>query len=312
MSIQNNSDAANVAAVSGFYGPGAWAAWICSLTSTWYTLLLRPKLTGCSDLIVTLLYTNWAAVELLKQVNSENRSETYASLGAAMTITFWGWCHAVLQVSVCILAVPRSSVTRRRALFAISGVIVPTFASMRVVWGTFIADGTLFTRSLPAGLAHDELESWYSESYDLAATVVGLAFHTIILVLVSDMFWIARPGVFATMCTYGFLGIFALAIYSAYRYSPGFVRPCSPQSIGEADQAFAVLCGLAALVYQIGPDIWNETGPSLWHRARDCYAQRQISGARRALYDEQLSSMYMSLYPIRPRLETAFEFPNHD
>lgn len=311
MDVPNNNDPANVAAVSGFYGPGAWAAWLCSLTSAWYTLLLRPRATGCSDLIATLLYTNWAAIEFLKQAISGKSNDSYASLGAAATITFWGWCHVILQINVCMLFVPHCKASRQRTLFAIAGVFIPTFASMWVIWDTFIAHGTLLARSLPEDLNHNGLGLWYSSSHDLAATTFGLIFHVILFALVSDMFWITKPGFYATMCTYCFFGMFALTVYSTYRHSPGFVRPCSPQSISEADQAFAVLCGLAALVYQVGPDIWYRTGPDYYYGVLQCYPyeqQRKLRARRHDPYQNQslLTNFPGATYPSVPSLENVW------
>ncbi|KAG9204735.1 hypothetical protein G6514_000519 [Epicoccum nigrum] len=194
MDTSGDSDPANVAAVSGFYGPGAWAAWICSLTSAWYTLLLQPKVGVSSDLVVSLLYTNWAAVEFLKQLGQGTQDISQASLGAAATVTLWGWCHNILQINVCLLFVPHSSASRRRVFFALSGVFIPTLATLWIIAHSVFAQGTQVAQPFPKHLPRDDIDFWYADSRDLTATILGLAFHASLLALVSDMYWITKPG----------------------------------------------------------------------------------------------------------------------
>lgn len=261
MATDPNSDPANVAAVSGFYGPGAWTAYICSLTSAWYTLLFRPEASGSSDLIVSLLYANWAAIDLLLHVTSKDPKTSYASVAAASTITMWALEQIVMQIAICAIMTPLSQPTKRRLYLCVAGVLVPSIAAVWLIWDMFIAK---VPHSLPPGLHGSDLETWYDGLDEDVSVVFGFNFYAAILVFVCNKVWSVRPGLRALLCSWGFSGLYALALYFGYQHSPNFIRACAPQGISEPDQAFALLCGLTALVYQVGSDAWLRT-TAIWY-----------------------------------------------
>ncbi|USP78059.1 hypothetical protein yc1106_05333 [Curvularia clavata] len=53
--------------ISGFYGPGAWAAWVILLVSSWIPIFLNDYESN-THFIASALYTNWAAIDLLRHL----------------------------------------------------------------------------------------------------------------------------------------------------------------------------------------------------------------------------------------------------
>ncbi|KAF9692901.1 hypothetical protein EKO04_009036 [Ascochyta lentis] len=263
MEVNSNIDPANIASVSGFYGPGAWSAWISSLASAWYTIITRPDASGSSDIVVTLLYTNWAAVDLLVKITSKPENASYAAVAAATTITLWGSVHVIMQIAVCVTIIPAIEPPRRRLLLCVVGSFIPFLASVWATWDTLIAYNTTAPPSTSPSQSSDS-DFWYSDFDDGYWTTCGFMFHGLILTLVCNHLWLVKPGFRALICSWCFIGSFALTVYIGYQSSPGFIKPCAPQSIHEPDQAFALLCGLAALVYQVGPDAWHRIKDK-WH-----------------------------------------------
>lgn len=264
MEIGPNSDPANVAAVSGFYGPGAWSAYLCSLTSAWYTILVHPDTPGNSDLIVSLLYANWAAIDLLVHVVSHDPKTSYASVAAAATITVWALPQTVMQTATLLMIGSSDKVTGRRVMFTVAGSIIPFIGT---VW--LIHDITLRRppRALPPGISSDGLTIWYIRFDEEASEISGFMIYAGVLVMVLARLWSIKPGFGAIVCSWAFCSLHAGALYLGSRYSTNFIKACAPQRIDEPDQSFALLCGLVALVYQLGPDAW--------HTARATVNQRQ-------------------------------------
>jgi hypothetical protein len=254
MGITSNNDPANVAAVSGFYGPGAWGAYICSLISAWYTILLRPDARGLSDLIVSLLYVNWAAIDLLIRITSQAPEISYASTAAASAVTMWGLQQIVLQIAVCSHTTRRSSPAKHRLIFGILGMLIPSIAAVWLTWDTIVAREP---RTLPPHLHGADLEPWYADYDESISVIFGFNYYGISTTLACASLWSVKPGARAFFTTWASCGLFVLTMYLAYQHSPNFIRACAPQSITESDQAFALLCGLAALVYQVAPDAWS-------------------------------------------------------
>lgn len=248
-----NNDPANVAAVSGFYGPGAWAAYICSLTSTWYTTIYQPDSAGLSDLIVALLYVNWAAIDLLVNVTTKNLKTSYASVAAASTATMWGVQQITMQVALCSHTTRLSKNAKHRLVFGIVGMFLPLIAAVWITWDTII---TRNPRSLPPGIHGSDLEPWYSAFDEDVSVIFGFNFYGIGTALACANLWRMRPGLRAFFCTCASCSLFALASYISFQHSPNFIRACAPQIITEPDQAFALLCGITALLYVIAPDVW--------------------------------------------------------
>jgi hypothetical protein len=92
--------------ISGFYGPGAWAAWFMSLALSWLDLVRnKPRPIINMNTVIFLLGVNWAAGDLMRHLNtlsdpSNSDIESNKLLGstaAAFTVVWWGTIHAFLQ-----------------------------------------------------------------------------------------------------------------------------------------------------------------------------------------------------------------------
>ncbi|KAI1515932.1 hypothetical protein KJE20_13813 [Pyrenophora tritici-repentis] len=78
--------------VSGFYGPGPWAAWTISIVTTWIALF-RDDYSNNMHLMGWLLYTNWAAIDMARQlINCHGLNpvpvDPYFTVGASLSILY--------------------------------------------------------------------------------------------------------------------------------------------------------------------------------------------------------------------------------
>jgi hypothetical protein len=78
----------DVNGVSGFYGPGAWSAWFLILVTSWVATI-RGDYSHNIHHIGYLLYTNWAAVDLIRQatkplINSTDTTRGQPPLNASL------------------------------------------------------------------------------------------------------------------------------------------------------------------------------------------------------------------------------------
>ncbi|KAF2030386.1 hypothetical protein EK21DRAFT_111908 [Setomelanomma holmii] len=94
-------DAFGINNVSGYYGPGAWAAWYLTLLTSWVALVVNSRSHNWY-FVAYLLYINCAAVDLWCQTEeaSETNTQLYHSgpIAAALTVVSWGTLHAMSQI----------------------------------------------------------------------------------------------------------------------------------------------------------------------------------------------------------------------
>ena len=102
-------DPIGFAQVSGFYGPGAWAAWFLTLVGSWLAIVKAPGRVD-SNMLLYLAGLNWVAADLLrhmirlhilKQAHNPAWMKEAASVGAAFVVTWWGHFHASAQLAFC-------------------------------------------------------------------------------------------------------------------------------------------------------------------------------------------------------------------
>jgi hypothetical protein len=130
-------DPLGIAQVSGFYGPGAWAAWFLTIIAAWCRILRGSEEKFDLNTWLFLLGMNWAAVDIFRGIHSLRMIQTnhaeygvefsknMGSFGAAFTVVFWGTAHALLQTLVTLKSL-NCSVHRLLAL--IIGLILPLIA----------------------------------------------------------------------------------------------------------------------------------------------------------------------------------------
>ncbi|KAK5655541.1 hypothetical protein OQA88_5472 [Cercophora sp. LCS_1] len=116
MEYRNPPDLLGFAQVSGFYGPGAWAAWFIVVIASWVHILFHNQHGNRKldvNLWIYLLVLNWAAIDLFIQGRSigllynanltgegDPWTQKAARVGAAMTVVFWGAFHGQTQLLV--------------------------------------------------------------------------------------------------------------------------------------------------------------------------------------------------------------------
>ncbi|OAL00158.1 hypothetical protein IQ06DRAFT_294489 [Phaeosphaeriaceae sp. SRC1lsM3a] len=89
------SDPLGLSLVNGFYGPGAWSSSLIALTSSWLSVF-RSGIKSSYDMLAHVFYTNWAALDLLRQTRRNNQL-SFGPVAAAVVISYCGLVHCVLQ-----------------------------------------------------------------------------------------------------------------------------------------------------------------------------------------------------------------------
>lgn len=170
----NGPDPLGILKVSGIYGSGTSAGWLLTVTASWLAIFAsikgRNKKGIHHDLVMHVVFTNWAAIDLLRQLGlrqaadaDEARKEFGGAIAAALTITFWGLQIALWQFGFCVFIDNKATrspsqavwdlVCRyKRSLVLLSGTLLPSIAL--VVFGTYLSkvtdDGYGIADSLPA------------------------------------------------------------------------------------------------------------------------------------------------------------------
>ncbi|KAI9048464.1 hypothetical protein LZ554_007299 [Drepanopeziza brunnea f. sp. 'monogermtubi'] len=139
-------DPIGFAKVSGFYGPGAWAALFLTLCSSWLNLALHKRGFDAS-ICGYLIALNAAAIDhlnhlrrlsTLKAAADASWMQEAASVGAAFTVTWWGLGGILAQVATSPFLYQRSS--QRRLLLAqrvgglVLGSLVPSISIAAGIW----------------------------------------------------------------------------------------------------------------------------------------------------------------------------------
>jgi hypothetical protein len=128
--------------VSGFYGPGTWAAWFISIVASWWRIIRVSEETFDPNTWLFLLGTNWAAVGLFRGIRMAQSiphdSLTYdaelgsmkGSIGAAFIVTFWGTFHGLMQYLITMILFDNLKTQRYRLWTLFLGMILPSLALM--------------------------------------------------------------------------------------------------------------------------------------------------------------------------------------
>ncbi|KAF2806377.1 uncharacterized protein BDZ99DRAFT_94347 [Mytilinidion resinicola] len=151
-------DPLGIAQVSGFYGPGAWAAFILWISGSWYRLFEDQKAPGERQKIdanacAFLLATNCAAIDVLRRVPSwleslqvdsgiADREKEMGSFGAAITIVWVGMVNSWVQSSIRWIELNEDHKSFRM-LTLIIGQILPSSALATVSLASWAISGDL-------------------------------------------------------------------------------------------------------------------------------------------------------------------------
>jgi hypothetical protein len=252
----SDGDQSSLNQLSGFYGPGQWAAGVLAIASSLFALRRDPD-NPMLNLIPPILFINWAAIDLLKQLNAESFS--YELIASAGGVTLWGiWYLAGVQMILDVHDEDQFLESKRRPMrvMALLGFIVPFLALHATV---IHADG--------------ERSSWF----DLPLFIVnmGVCCSTHVDVARDIIFQRkARESPKPPLSSYilRWVGNISFSkktfdyVESLFEHSASkqdgadhrpkcMVKPCAPQRITESDQGFALCCGLVLFAYEVGPDV---------------------------------------------------------
>ncbi|KAJ5445952.1 hypothetical protein N7491_002034 [Penicillium cf. griseofulvum] len=135
-------DVLGIGNVSGFYGPGSWAAWFISVVASWWRIIRISEESFDPNTWLFLLGTNWAVVGLFRGIRMAQSiprdSLTYdaelgsmkGSIGAAFIVTFWGTFHGLMQYLLTMVLFDNLKTQRYRLWTLLLGMILPSLALM--------------------------------------------------------------------------------------------------------------------------------------------------------------------------------------
>jgi hypothetical protein len=140
-------DPLGISNVSGFYGPGAWAAWFLTIVGAWVRVLRGSEEKVDMNTALFLFGTNWAAVDVFRSIHAMRNIQPdqpdyktefiklMGSYGAALTVVFWGTVHALLLTPVTEEVFSGRKCRNRRLLTLIVGVVLPLIALAASTFG---------------------------------------------------------------------------------------------------------------------------------------------------------------------------------
>jgi hypothetical protein len=294
--------------ISGFYGPGTWAAWILSLVSSIIALRKHHDNHAALNLIPPILYINWTAVDLLKQLNVEDISHELRASAAG--ITLWGlWYFTLVQKILGAHHDEQCVNCKLRTIRAMGvlGFIVPCIALVATLFHT---DGAASNRMLPNGKHwfNSHYKFWQTNRWNMILLILNITvccwYHVFGFYRVAvpqrqralfkvDKFDRISGWIMAFFLSWGSMVYLVNALeYAAelrdvtdYQWSCA-LKPCAPQSITESDQGFALCCGLFVFVYEVGPGAIN------WVRRHvDAAALKDIARVALAYVKTKLSAI---------------------
>jgi hypothetical protein len=140
-------DPLGITQVSGFYGPGAWAAWFLTIVASWVRIFRKSKERVDLNTALFLLGTNWAAVDIFRSIHALqsllpnqpeyelNFTKCMGSYGAAFAVVFLGAVHALLQIPFTILLFGGMECMSRRLRTLVVGLVLPLIALTATAFG---------------------------------------------------------------------------------------------------------------------------------------------------------------------------------
>ncbi|OAK96144.1 hypothetical protein IQ06DRAFT_296936 [Phaeosphaeriaceae sp. SRC1lsM3a] len=249
--------------VSGFYGPGTWAGWVIAVTSTWLAILKGTHKLNY-DLIGHLLYTNWAAIDLIRQLRSDD--PLIGPTAAAIVVSYWGMVHGFFQHFVLGIddlhyhvrddgdtdvAWVVYAVARIVPVLALSGAVFHLMDEKALIWAH--APEAMDTAAMIAN---------FKNAFAWAFAVAGILFffmyikacfgHNLVVAAV-----VVGCTVLPVFCMLAYCIVFWGFLFGAKEPDCWFFKPCTAQSIAEGEQTFALLCALVYFVREIGPDMYS-------------------------------------------------------
>jgi hypothetical protein len=255
--------------ISGFYGPGAWAAWIITMVASWIPVI-QGDYTHNLHFIGYALYTNWAAIDFIRQVNRDPGDNSDCSAAkqarlentiASIAVMNVGTCQAVGQMLVYIYIVEYKS-TRNQRLSAVRrmylsvGSILPlcmicfgslSYYELEIGVSICLVFGILIVACVAASVAAHALGG-HSSPRSIPPHITFHIYLVIMLVVV----------ILSTLPNYTrWRGTHEVYLECMLPGARCYFVPCAPQSIGEWDQAFTLLVALVFFLYEFGAGMFR-------------------------------------------------------
>ena len=245
-SLDTSQSFSDYAQVSGFYGPGTWAAWVITLVSSWILIFLGDY-THNLHFMSYALYTNWAAIDLLRRTVQKTEDTQSQSAIAALAVVRVGISNACLQIGQCLhrskdMNPQRKRLADRRLLCIAIGLLLPVATNFLVV-----------------PYIYNDLAGHNTFSY-IMLTVASAV--TMYMVLGQNM----NPANNLSGGMFWLYAFFPLALYYVVWGSMNdsnvvlmkrcSLLPCAPQAITEWDQAFSLIVALFLFFYEFGYRIY--------------------------------------------------------
>lgn len=249
--------------ISGFYGPGAWAAWVITMLASWIPLL-QGDYTHNLHFIVYAVYTNWAAIDLIRYSSqafpqdehdlSDIDQTRLDNMTASFAVVRIGVYQAVWQMLIChrFVATRRSHSkhpsTARRIFLAI-GAVIPLSVACSAVLNYSQPNFVSFL--LVACLVFGICAVAWTACELLWPHSLFTGFYPLNQFPYTELFF----GMIIPLLT--FCLVFVINHREDYfraRLTPTrcYFVPCAPQGIGEWDQAFSLLVALFLFFYEFG------------------------------------------------------------
>ena len=251
--------------VSGFYGPGAWAAWIITMFASWIPLL-QADYTHNLHFIGYAMYTNWAAIDLIRHgipappldqhdLSDQDRAR-FENIAASIAVVQLGVYQVVMQLSVChnrlhrMSQADRSLEARRRLILSI-GAVLPLSMGLHALARSSISafNWALLYICCIQGFLFVGFNAWQlllpiEYKRNTVLNVVILCDY-----LILSLGFVAYSRVSATVDW--------RRDHIASLPEQCYYVPCAPQGIGEWDQAFSLIVALFLFLYEFGYDIFR-------------------------------------------------------
>lgn len=261
--------ASGIDEVNGFYGPGAWYSWVITIIWSWFKIMNGEKLLTY-DIMAHLLYTSWAAIDLLRQLKGEATS--FGALTASIIATYWGLVNDLAQYTHIVGTTSdgaRQSSTillATGATTALSAIVLLTCTIHLFVYEE------IFGR-FDVEKDHDlGMMDQFADAMTNAA-IIGFIAFVVPLVWAGVDGWINGLGSAAAYAGF-FLGIsipYSLFVgYGSVIFTiiPLHVlgpdcsvwKPCTGLSLSDWDQAFALVCALVFVGREVGMNLSGSAG----------------------------------------------------
>ncbi|KAF2833081.1 hypothetical protein CC86DRAFT_4765 [Ophiobolus disseminans] len=282
-------DVLGIAKVSGFYGPGNWAAWLLTIAASWIAIW-EDGHTQMFHVVTHVLYTNWAAVDLLRQLRPMDQSKAVADSGhhgvsnhgpvaAAFNVTYWGLLQIGSQYVHVLLIPDWQPNAQRRRIILLLGQLLPSLAGAACLYyiHSDLDDRDVSHRynqdsPLLPMLYHDDISqlrhqwSMYYAFLLMAATcfLVCIGLGHLLWIRIFKKTWklnsmlaiyIATVMPMAVMFRLDGTIVYLLRIVlSGGRIASKscFFMPCAPQRIDDWDQSFTLFVALFVFTFEHG------------------------------------------------------------